>query len=108
MSDVLEHEGVDIIHHFGAGVYIKEGVIQQGMFIKKHIHSYDHLSVLCSGTAKVTIDGESTLMRGPKVIEIKAGQEHTIESLTPLVWLCIHATDETNPSNIDTVLINEN
>ncbi len=42
-------EEMDVIHHFGSGMYIKETRFKAGDWGEKHTHSFDHLSVLVSG-----------------------------------------------------------
>jgi quercetin dioxygenase-like cupin family protein len=96
-----------ITHHFSSGMYMKEANFDAGEWSEKHVHSHDHLSVLCSGIARVTIDGEPHTMRGPRVLTIKAGKVHQVFAITALTWLCTHATDETDPEKIDMALIAE-
>lgn len=98
---------VDIVHHFGGGVYAKETRIPSGLILSQHIHKHDHLSILASGKAQVTVDGESKVIQGPACILIEAGRAHKVTSLSEVCWFCIHATEETDPLNIDHTLIEE-
>lgn len=99
-AQAIEH-GIDIAHHFSSGVYAKETHIPAGKVLTQHVHSFDHLSVLASGSAMVEVDGVGELMTGPTVVTIKAHKEHKVTSLTDVVWFCIHATDETDPEKVD-------
>ena len=92
-------------HHFSAGVYAKEMHIPKGCVAVTHKHAYDHLSILAQGVAVVTVDGEPKIYKAPACVEIKAGAAHEITAITPIVWFCIHATEETDLSRIDEVLI---
>ena len=99
--------GIALEHHFGddgSGVYIKRTDIPAGVFLQMHTHSFTHKSVLCSGTARVSVDGETSDVVGPAVLSITQGSKHEVVALTPCVWMCIHATDETDPDRIDHVL----
>lgn len=99
--------GIDVSHHFGAGVYAKEAVIPAGLILSQHKHSFDHLSILASGTAKVTCEKEERTYTGPCCLTIPANMHHKVESVTDVVWFCIHATDYTDPQKIDHELVND-
>lgn len=85
----------DATTSFIGGTYIKEFRLEADMAIVSHRHSYDHASILASGEVTVRIDGERTSYVGPAVLIIKAGQEHVIIAVTPAVWFCVHAVDQT-------------
>jgi quercetin dioxygenase-like cupin family protein len=93
-------------HHFAGGVYCKEMRVQENFEIMQHKHNYDHLSVLAEGCAVVEYeDGDVQTYFSPAVIEIKAGKNHKITAISDILWLCIHATDETDETKVDEVLI---
>lgn len=94
-----------IKHHFSAGVYVREMTLAKGHYALSHAHKYDHMSILSSGKAIVTVQGEEKEYVAPSCIEIKAGEIHKIVALEDVVWFCIHATEETSIDNIDEVLI---
>jgi quercetin dioxygenase-like cupin family protein len=101
-----------IKHHFpsdhlvtSSGVYIREATLRAQSQVETHKHTYDHWGVLVSGSAAVEVDGEVIVYDGLSIIDIKADKEHKITALTDIVWLCIHATNETDPAKIDEVLI---
>jgi quercetin dioxygenase-like cupin family protein len=90
-----------IIHHFSSGVYVKESHFLAGESGEKHIHDFDHLSTLATGVVWLQIDEEAAQVTGPAVITVKAGRAHKVTAITDCVWLCIHATDCTDPEQID-------
>lgn len=98
-------DNLGIAHHFGGGVYVKETRIPANMRLMQHIHEHDHLSVLVSGEVIVTVDGVSSRYFAPAVLTIEAGKAHEVVSITDSVWMCIHATEETDPEKVDQVLI---
>ena len=97
--------GIDVSHHFGSGMYVKECRIPAGLKLTQHSHKFDHLSWLSSGDAIVEVDGEQNKYSGPCMLEIKANKVHSVESVTDVVWLCMHGTDETDVVNIDESLV---
>jgi quercetin dioxygenase-like cupin family protein len=81
--------------------------LADGGTVCKHTHDYDHLSILASGIALVTVDGEQETYYGPAVITIPAGKSHEIVAVGDIVWFCIHAVDVSDPEKIDEVLIGQ-
>ena len=108
-NDVLERNGVDIVHHFGGGVYAKETRIPAGRLLVAHKHPHDHLSILASGRVRVTVarlgSYEVTEHEGPECLTIAAGIPHAVEAVTDARWFCIHATDETDPEKVDKAVL---
>jgi quercetin dioxygenase-like cupin family protein len=94
-----------ITHHFSQGLYAKQTVIPAGTAILKHTHSFNHLSILAEGKVAVLRGDEIDIVTAPACIEIKAGLTHGVKAITDCVWFCIHATDETDPSKVDDILI---
>ena len=96
-----------IEHHFGSGVYAKETRIPAGYLLGKHKHSFDHMSILASGSIELSVGGEVSVVHAPKCLSIRADKEHQVRAITDVVWFCIHATDCTDVEQIDEVLIQE-
>jgi mannose-6-phosphate isomerase-like protein (cupin superfamily) len=63
-----------------------------GDYIPGHIHNFDHISLLVSGSVEVLVNGQTTMFEAPKLIYIQKGTQHQITALTALTVLaCIHA-----------------
>ena len=95
------------VHHFSDGLYAKEMHIPKGYAAISHKHEYSHLSILSDGKVLVKTDDFTKEFIAPACIEIKAGINHMIVALENAVWFCIHATNETDVSKVDEVLIQE-
>ena len=100
----------DIVHHFGptnlirgvpVGVYMKQSKLRRGYVMPMHLHTHGHLSLLSQGHAILAVDGKTRPLVAPCVITIEEGKAHSLEAVTDIVWFCIHATDETDPDQID-------
>jgi len=105
MSDDLIEFDLGVVHHFSSGLYAKQMLLPAKHFAVSHAHTYDHFSILAKGDVTVEVEGVRTEYKAPACINISAGQHHTITAHEDSVWFCIHATDETDVSKIDNVLI---
>ena len=94
-----------IQHHFSSGVYAKQMLLPKGYFAVSHAHKYDHLSILASGKVIVTTDDSKHTYTAPACITIEKHKNHSVAALEDAVWFCIHATEETDESKVDDVLI---
>ena len=57
-----------------------------------HVHSFDHLTLLASGSLRITVDGLATEFKAPYMIYIKAEKNHELTALEDnTVAYCIHA-----------------
>lgn len=95
------------VHHFSDGIYAKQVFVPANHVVGSHKHKYSHLSVLAKGEVLVEVDGKQTHFIAPACIEISANKEHRVFAITDAVWFCIHATSETDASNIDAVLVDK-
>ena len=98
---------VDLLtkHFFSDGLYAKQMSLPKGYEAISHAHKYNHLSLLAKGKVIVRTDDSVAEYIAPAMIEIKAGVHHSITAHEDVVWYCIHATDATEPSEVDEVLI---
>lgn len=95
----------DIEHHFCGGVYAKSIHFKRGDWAVQHMHNFDHMSIVASGFVTVN-NGGKRMQYGPgSVIKIPAGVVHEVYANTDAHWLCIHATEETDPAKVDHTLI---
>jgi len=95
----------EIVHHFSDGLYAKETFIPKDMILKQHKHNYSHLSILAKGSVVVNKEGDLTVYKAPCCIDIEKEISHGVLALEDCVWYCIHATDETDATKVDQVLI---
>jgi quercetin dioxygenase-like cupin family protein len=81
-------------------VYAREQALAAGQEVEKHVHDYDHLSYLGAGRALVEIGDTLSILEGPAMLEIKAGQKHRIQAITAITWLCIHSEALADPETV--------
>jgi quercetin dioxygenase-like cupin family protein len=95
----------EIKHIFADNLYAKEAHIPTGSLLGKHVHTFTHFSILAKGSVYVYVDDIRHYYEAPACIEIKAGRVHQVEALSDVTWYCVHATDETDETKVDKVLI---
>jgi len=62
-----------------------------------HTHAFDHLTLLASGSLKVTVDGLESVFIAPHMIYIKADKNHELVAMEDnTVAYCIHALRDKN------------
>jgi quercetin dioxygenase-like cupin family protein len=72
-------------------VFAVETRAEAGYMLESHVHAHSHMSVLVSGTADVTIDGQTERMTGYRLLTIPANTRHSVQAVTDVVWLCLWA-----------------
>lgn len=82
-------------------VYVRMMEFQKtGDKCEGHAHTYNHVSLLASGSVKATTVGDSPKVEthvAPKLIFIPKGVQHEFEALEPkTVMCCIHAIRDGN------------
>lgn len=97
----------DMQHHFSDNLYAKEILLSAGSLVVQHKHKFDHLSILAKGKVIVLFDEDAVEYTAPACINIVKGVDHAIKALEDSVWFCVHATDETDATKVDEVLIQE-
>jgi hypothetical protein len=76
----------------------KIGDIEHG-----HTHPFDHLTLLASGSLKVTVDGKESIFKAPHMIYIHKDKEHELVALEDnTVAYCIHALR--NGNGVDDII----
>jgi hypothetical protein len=62
-----------------------------------HKHQFDHLTLLASGSLKVTVEGNETVFKAPHMIYIHKDKVHELVALEAnTVAYCIHALRDGN------------
>lgn len=92
MGDVLGiqfHGGDDQ----SGNVFAVETKASAGYLLESHIHEHSHMSVLVSGVADVTIDGQTQRLEGYSLVTIPKNTQHKIQAVTDIIWLCLWAGD---------------
>jgi hypothetical protein len=108
--DGYDHEGKEICkitHYFAPGVYAREMWMPAGCLITGKIHLTEHLNVLSQGKVSVSNKGESIIMEAPHMFVSPIGTKRAIYAHEESTWTTIHATELTDPEEIENEIIAE-
>lgn len=83
---------------FAGNVYTRMMVFENAGDVEEgHTHDFDHLTLLATGSLRVTANGEDTVFRSPHMIWIKKDVNHLLTALEPnTVAYCIHGVHGKN------------
>ena len=71
------------------------------------IHLTEHLNVLSQGKVSVSNQGESIILQAPHTFVSPVGTKRAIYAHEDSTWTTIHATDLTDPEEIEDEIIAE-
>ena len=108
--DGYDPEGKEICrikHYFAPGVYAREMWMPAGCLITGKIHLTEHLNMLSQGKVSVSNQGDSITMEAPYTFVSPIGTKRAIYAHEDSTWTTIHATDLTDPEEIEDEIIAE-
>lgn len=66
-----------------------------------HVHQFDHLTLLATGSLRVTVDGVATEFKAPHMIYIQKDKNHELVALEKdTLAYCIHALRDRETTDI--------
>jgi hypothetical protein len=96
-----------ITHYHAPGLYGREMWMPKDCLITGKIHKTEHICVLSQGTVTVANGGESVTYEAPATIISKVGAKRAIYAHEDSVWTNFHATELSDPEEIEQELIAE-
>lgn len=102
----VQYEAID---HFSPGVYVREFRMPANHYVIGKEHKTRHFNILTTGKCTVwTVHGRVDLdaSTGPKIFESMAGVKKVVLAHTDIVWLTVHATNETDQDRLEFEMIN--
>ena len=94
-----------ITHYFAPGVYAREMWVPAGCLLTGKIHKTEHLNILSQGHVSVSNKGESITMKAPYTFVSPVGTKRAIYAHEDSTWTTIHATELTDPEEIEDEII---
>ena len=88
-------------HHFADGVYLRELFMAAGTVVVGKIHRTKHLTIIASGTVRITTSNGVEEITGPSVFVSDAGAKKAIYAITDATLMNPHPTEETDIGKIE-------
>jgi hypothetical protein len=92
-------------HHFADGVYLREMFMPAGSVVTGKIHRTKHLTIIASGTVRITTDRGVEEITGPAVFASEVGAKKAIYAITDATLMNPHPTTETDLEKIEEAFI---
>lgn len=106
-ADMLDLPQADLQlkHLFAPGVYMRMITVPKGAVILGHEHKTEYFNIVLSGSASVLMNGRIIDVKGPCIIKSAAGTQKLAYTTEEMIWLTVHATEETDIDKIEEHLI---
>lgn len=88
-------------NHFADGIYLRELFIPAGVVCTGKIHKTRHITIVASGTCRITTDDGVKEITGPAVFVSEPGIKKAVVALTDVVIMNPHATESTDLLEIE-------
>ena len=99
---------VPLTHHFGGGLYLREGRVAAGTVFVGKIHKGEHFCILAEGEVTLAdANGGTERLVGPCIIHAMPGAKRAVVCHTDIVWINVHAnpTEERDLDKIDALYV---
>ena len=96
-----------VTHTFAPGVYLREIFMPADTIVVGHEHKTEHVNIVLSGRALVTIDGKTEEIVGGDTFVSKAGVQKALLIVEDMLWVTVHPTEETDLKKLENLLINK-
>ena len=95
-----------LVHRFADGIYVREIFIPAGMLLTGKIHKHAHPNFLMQGEVLVvTEQGGQEHLRAPLAMISPPGTKRAVYALTDVVWITVHASEETDLTKLEAQII---
>jgi len=88
-------------HYFADGIYLRCMTIPAGVVVVGKIHKTRHLTIVVSGTVRITTDDGVYEIKGPAVFVSEPGAKKACYAVTDAVVMNPHPTDSTDLEEIE-------
>ena len=101
----LPQAELNLTHLFAPGVYLRMIIVPKGALILGHEHKTEYFNIVMSGSASVLMDGNIHDIKAPCIVKSGIGIQKLAYAKEQMIWVTVHATNETNIDKIEEQLI---
>lgn len=95
-----------LTHRFAEGIYVREIFIPAGMLLTGKIHKHSHPNFLMRGEVLVLTEQRGKeYLRAPLAMISPPGTKRAVYALTDVVWITVHASEETDLEKLEEHII---
>ena len=88
-------------NHFAEGIYLRELFVPAGVVCTGKIHRTKHITIVASGTCRITTDDGVKEITGPAVFVSEPGIKKAVYAVTDVVIMNPHPTESTDLKEIE-------
>lgn len=92
-------DGIETLHHYIPGVYIREVRIPKGMIIIGRIHTTEHQCIVV-GDVEISCEESHRRYIGYNTFHSRPGVQRALYTFEDTVFSTVHRTDETDPEKM--------
>ena len=107
MSDAEQKAYNPVAHDFGDGVYVRRIVMPAGQVIISRIHKKKHPFFVLRGCIAVVTEGGEEIIKAPHHGMTPAGTQRVLYTIEETEFITVHATELTDPDEIEAELTAE-
>lgn len=98
---------IETNHYSVAGLYAREIHIPAGTLLTGKVHKAEHLNIVSKGEIIVWTEAGMKRIKAPFVLPSFPGAKRVGLAVVDTTWVTIHATDKTDPAEIEAELIED-
>lgn len=92
-------------HHFAPGIYVREFRCFENTLLVGATHRHEHVFILLEGKCTVSTEDGLHTLEAPYIGKSPAGVKRALYTHTDIIWLTVHATEETDVKKIEEWLV---
>ena len=96
-----------LFHHFCHGVYARQMNVPAGTVLVGKTHKRDCINFIMQGEVEVVSPEGKTRIKAPEIFVSPANTKRAMVVIDDLVWVTVHASDETDLDKLEAELIDD-
>jgi hypothetical protein len=103
---IMPVDGIETLHHFIPGVYIREVRIPKGMIVTGRIHKTEHFCIVV-GDVEISCEDSHKRYGGYNTFKSQPGVKRALFTFEDTIFSTVHRTDETDTEKLMSLMTAE-